>query len=97
MAKEEIKKMKYFSGGKYNNEKIEKIELEKYYKGIRPDAIIYLENKDIVFIEFYVTHKVDVSKIRIIVENKIPTLELDLNKIQDKYIYDFISNPNNYN
>jgi len=97
MAKEEIKKMKYFSGGIFKDEKIKNITTEEQLDSIRPDATIYLENGGLIFVEFLVTHPIGINKKEKIKKLKIPTVEINLNKLIDNHIYDFISNPINYN
>ena len=58
---------------------IDKVELEKRFDNIIPDVVIYSGNKQL-FVEIYVTHKVDDEKREIIKKADCSTIEIDLSK-----------------
>ena len=60
---------------------IHDVEIEKWDEqyGIRPDAEAIMENGERLLIEFYVSHKVDGRKRKIIVDNHLKCLEIDIN------------------
>lgn len=60
--------------------RIRNIEIEKLNEryGIKPDAECIMENGERLFIEFYVSHKVDAKKRQIIVDNRLKCIEIDI-------------------
>lgn len=60
---------------------IRNVEIEKWDDryGIRPDAEGIMENGERLLIEFYVTHKVDSEKRKIILDNNLKCLEIYIN------------------
>lgn len=71
--------------------KIKNVRLEVYEDGIRPDLIITDHKDRDLYVEIYVTHKVDERKRRIIVERRKPTIEIDLSNIARNSRLDAIS------
>ncbi len=61
---------------------IERVELEKRYGGIVPDIVVYAGGK-ILFVEIYVTHKIDDQKLKKLRTAGISTIEIDLSKKQE--------------
>ncbi len=59
---------------------IDNVELEKHFGSIIPDVVISKGNKKL-FVEIYVTHKVEGDKIAKIRDAGISTIEVDLSKI----------------
>ncbi len=59
---------------------IDKVELEKRFGEIVPDVVVFSGGKKI-FVEIYVTHKVDDIKLAKIVEADVSTIEIDLSSI----------------
>lgn len=57
------------------------VEIEKYDEryDIRPDADCVMENGERILVEFLVTHKVTGAKRRIIIDNNLRCVEIDLN------------------
>ncbi len=60
------------------------VSLEQKENGIIPDIIIQYGNYKL-YVEIFVTHKVDENKIRIVKQNDIPMMEIDLSK-EDRMI-----------
>ena len=60
---------------------IRNVEIEKWDDryGIRPDAEGIMENGERLLIEFYFSHKVNYKKRKIIVDNNLKCLEIDIN------------------
>lgn len=60
------------------------VEIEKRDEtyGFRPDAEATLENGEKLLIEFYVSHKVTAKKRKIIEENRLNCIEIDLNHVE---------------
>lgn len=59
--------------------KIDKVELEKHFDSIIPDVVLYSGGKKL-FVEIYVTNRVDDIKLEKIRKAKISTIEIDLSK-----------------
>lgn len=59
---------------------IEKVELERRFRNVIPDVIIYVNGKPI-FIEIFVTHPIDDEKLDKLKELGISTIEIDLSQI----------------
>ena len=59
---------------------VDRIELEKSFGGIIPDIVIYCGEKKL-FVEIFVTHKIDEEKLNRIKSEDISTIEIDLSKI----------------
>lgn len=57
--------------------KIDNVELEKRFDSIIPDIVVHSGKKKL-FIEIFVTHRVDEDKIKRIKENGVSTIEIDL-------------------
>lgn len=66
-----------FPSGLVNIHNIEIERLDERY-GIKPDAEGMLDNGERIFIEFYVSHKVDQKKRQIIVDNNLKCIEIDV-------------------
>lgn len=60
---------------------VDNVELEKYYGNIVPDIIVYSKGRPL-FIEIYVTHKIDDSKLKKLQEKGISVIEIDLSDIE---------------
>lgn len=60
------------------------VEVEKWDKiyGFRPDAVATLENGEKLLVEFLVSHKVTAKKRKIIAENNLNCIEIDLNHVE---------------
>ena len=77
------------------------VTLEEKENGIIPDIIIQYENYKL-YVEIFVTHKVDDNKIKIVKENDIPMMEIDLSRedrmisIEDLSYYLFEDTSNSY-
>ena len=56
---------------------IEKVELEKRFGDVIPDVVVYTGGKQL-FIEVYVTHRIDDEKLQKLKEADISTIEIDL-------------------
>ena len=59
---------------------VDRVELEKSFGGIIPDIVIYCGEKKL-FIEIFVTHKIDEEKLNKIKSAGISTIEVDLSKM----------------
>ncbi len=59
---------------------VDRVELEKSFGGIIPDIVIYCGEKKL-FIEIFVTHKIDEEKLNKIKSAGISTIEIDLSKM----------------
>ena len=61
--------------------RIRNVEVEKWDDryGIRPDAEGLLDNGERLLIEFYVSHKVEGNKRKVIVDNHLRCIEIDIN------------------
>ena len=61
--------------------RIRNVEVEKWDDryGIRPDAEGLLDNGERLLIEFYVSHKVEGNKRKVIVDNHLKCIEIDIN------------------
>lgn len=61
--------------------RIHNVEIEKWddQYGIRPDAEGIMDNGERLLIEFYVSHKVDGKKRKILVDNNLKCIEIDIN------------------
>ena len=67
--------------------RLHNVEIEKWDDsyGIRPDAEGIMDNGERLLIEFYVSHKVDGKKRKIIVDNHLLCIEIDINfQVLDK-------------
>ena len=62
------------------NIQIDHVELEMRVSNIIPDVVVYGKNGEQLFVEIYVTHKVDEAKQQKLREIGVPTLEIDLSK-----------------
>lgn len=60
------------------------VEVEKWDEtyGVRPDAIATLDNGEKLLIEFFVSHKVTEKKRKIIANNYLNCIEIDLNHVE---------------
>lgn len=58
---------------------VDKVELEKRYGDIIPDIVLYVGGK-LLFVEIYVTHRIDEEKLKKLQKAKISTLEIDLSQ-----------------
>ena len=60
------------------------VEVEKWNEtyGFRPDAVATLENGEKLMIEFLVSHKVTAKKRKIIADNNLNCIEIDLNHVE---------------
>ena len=60
---------------------IHEVEIEKYDKQyhIKPDAEGIMDNGERLLIEFYVSHKIDEQKRKIIIDNHIKCIEININ------------------
>lgn len=90
LAKDLIEKIRYITlpAVKVGNDvilyqpckaRIQSIKLEKKLDSVRPDILVEINNK-VLAIEIYVTHKVDLEKIKKIKDNNLPTIEINLSK-----------------
>ena len=61
---------------------IDKVELEKHYDGIIPDIVLHKGNKKL-FVELFVTHRIDEEKLERLRKANISTIEIDLSKRKD--------------
>ncbi|MBR5395444.1 MAG: hypothetical protein IK144_10255 [Bacteroidaceae bacterium] len=63
--------------------RFQSVEIEKWDEtyGFRPDAEATLENGEKLLIEFLVSHKITTKKRKIIVDNKLNVIEIDLNYV----------------
>ena len=59
--------------------KVEKVELEKRYGSIIPDIVVYTD-ETILFVEIFVTHRIDDEKLEKLHKARISTIEIDLSK-----------------
>ncbi len=59
--------------------KIDEVSLEKRYGGIIPDIVIRSGKKEL-FVEIFVTHKIDDNKLAQLKETNISAIEIDLSK-----------------
>ncbi len=80
--------------------KIHSIEIEKWderYR-IKPDAECIMENGDRLFIEFLVSHKVDEKKRKIIIDNNLKCIEIDVNflALDKSTLFEFLTQSNEY-
>ena len=76
--------------------KLHQVEAEKWdeHYHIKPDVVGIMENGEPLLIEFYYSHKVGKKKKRLIIENNLICLEIDL-AFQDfdkASLFDFITN-----
>ncbi len=80
--------------------KIHNVEVEKWdeYYRIKPDAEGIMENGERLIIEFLVSHKVDERKRKIIIDNHLKCIEIDINYIAlDKIkLREFLTQSNKY-
>ena len=60
---------------------IDKVELEKRFDSIIPDVVVY-SGKRKLFVEIFVTHAIDETKLKKLREQEISTIEIDLSKIE---------------
>lgn len=60
--------------------KIDQVKLEKRFDCVIPDVIVESDGKEL-FVEIFVTHRVDDEKLQKIKEAKISTLEIDLSDV----------------
>ena len=58
---------------------IDKVELEKHFDDIIPDIVVYSGSR-LLFVEIYVTHRIDESKLKKIKKEGISTIEIDLSQ-----------------
>jgi hypothetical protein len=65
---------------KYKLVKFDKVEVEVYQGGIKPDLIVWI-NGEPTMIEIFVTHRVDQYKLNKIKRRDIPTIEINLSKV----------------
>lgn len=66
---------------------IDKVELEKRFDNVVPDIVVYSHGKSL-FIEIFVTHKIDDNKHSKLREKNISTIEIDLSKIDRQITYE---------
>ncbi len=69
---------------------IEHVELERRFGSVIPDVIIYTDDKPL-FIEIFVTHRIDNEKLEKLKELGIPTIEIDLSNIDDNISHEALS------
>ena len=64
--------------------RFQNVEVEMWNKvyGFRPDAVATLENGEKLLIEFLVSHKVTAKKRKIIADNNLNCIEIDLNHVE---------------
>lgn len=67
--------------------KVDKVELEKKEGSIVPDIVVY-SGKNKLFIEIFVTHKIDGEKLIRIKEENVSTIEIDLSKLDKDVDYE---------
>ena len=67
--------------------KVDKVELEKKEGSIVPDIVVY-SGKNKLFIEIFVTHKIDDEKLIKIKEENVSTIEIDLSKFNKDIDYE---------
>ncbi len=70
---------------------IDKVELEKHYDGIIPDIVLHKGNKKL-FVEIFVTHRIDEEKLEKLRKANISTIEIDLSKRKDAITADELAN-----
>ena len=70
--------------------KIDKVEMEKQEGSIVPDIVVY-SGKNKLFIEIFVSHKVNDEKLVKIKEENISTIEIDLSKRENDIDYKELS------
>ncbi len=61
---------------------IDHVELEKHFESVIPDIVVYSNGKKL-FVEIYVTHKIDEDKRKKIEGLGISTIEIDLSSIEE--------------
>lgn len=80
--------------------KIHNIEIEKWdeHYRIKPDAEGIMENGERLFIEFLVSHKVDERKRKVIIDNHLKCIEIDINflALDKAELYEFLTQSNEY-
>ena len=59
---------------------IDKVELEKQFDNVVPDIVVYSQGRPL-FIEIYVTHKIDGNKRLKLINKGISTIEIDLSNV----------------
>ncbi len=59
---------------------IERIELEKHEGDVIPDIVVYFSNGFQLYVEIYVSHKVDEDKRQRIIKRGVSCIEVDLSK-----------------
>lgn len=69
---------------------IDHVELEKRFDGLVPDIVIYSGKKQL-FVEIFVTHKVDNTKLEKLKQAGISTIEIDLSKKSETISTDELS------
>ena len=69
---------------------IDRVELEKHFGSIVPDVVVYSKGKRL-FVEIFVTHKVDDEKLEKIKKANISTIEIDLRKNREIITVDELS------
>lgn len=79
--------------------KIQKVELEQNKDSVIPDIVVTVDNKPI-YVEIFVTHKVDIRKRIKLISNNISTIEINLSKfnkqINEKTLKKVLSSTNEY-
>lgn len=58
---------------------IDKVELEKHFEDVIPDIVVYSGSR-LLFVEIYVTHRIDESKLKKLKKEGISTIEIDLSQ-----------------
>ncbi len=71
----------YFRGGVVENQ-VERVELEQSEGDIIPDIVVYFQNGTRLFVEIYVTHKVDGAKEAKLREKGVSCIEVDLSSVE---------------
>ena len=66
---------------------VDKVELEKKEGSVVPDIVVY-SGKNKLFIEIFVTHKIDDEKLIRIKEENVSTIEIDLSKLDKDIDYE---------
>lgn len=66
--------------------KIERVELERRFRGIIPDVVIYASGKRL-FVAVHATHPIDKAKLAKLKEANISMIEIDLSKRQSAVTY----------
>ncbi|MBE6085596.1 MAG: hypothetical protein E7203_09160 [Selenomonas ruminantium] len=77
---------------------IKKVELEKRLDKIIPDVVVTTSKGQIIFVEIFVTHKIDDKKLAIIKSMDIPTIEIDLSncELNDRKLIEAMNDGGNH-